>query len=410
MRTNTPLALFFSALLQVAPWFQGLGATAVSNGSQIAITILRWVVGGTAVSGVFHGVSGASIVLTSPAGGSVRATNGVDVAFRVSMTYTEGSSVSTPAVYDAVNLPPGLNPPSKSGTIWRITGRPTQSGVFSNVKLTGYEKTTRVGHQATVPLTITVVDAVPEITVQPLGLSVKAGQSATLSVTATGGSLTYQWLKGDLEIPNASSATLTFPAAKESDAGIYRVRIGNSGGSIVSSPAVLAVTPGAIAPQFTATPAGQVVHAGEPILLSAIATGDGPLVWAWAKDGIQLGSASAASLLIPAAAVTNSGNYSVTATGPGGTASSPAVRVAVVAPLQISAPSLNGNGLVIGFSAIPKRGYFVEEALPENPAAWVKISESFIANGGADQTVEVPLQISIPEPKSGTRLYRIRTQ
>lgn len=410
MRTQSPLALILSALLQVAPWCQSVGMTAAQNGSQIAIAILRWIAGGSAVSGAFHAVSGASITLTSPAGGSVRTTNGVDTAFRVSMTYTEGSKVSTPALYVASNLPPGLNQPSKSGTIWRITGRPTQTGVFNTVKLTGYENSNKTGHSATVVLTLTVVDEAPAITSQPVNLTVSAGQPATLSVTATGSSLTYQWLKGDLEVANATGASLVLASTKDSDAGSYRVRITNSGGSLLSSPAVLTVTPAGVPPRLTSTPVGSVVHEGEPLILSALATGDGPLVWSWTKDGVPIKGLASPSLTIAESSMTDSGTYGVSVTGPGGTAFSPLVRVSVVHPLKVHDPVLGSGTLSLGFDAIPGRGYFVEEALPETPTVWVRITESSVAVGGTDPSVEVPVLISIHEPKSGGHLYRVRTQ
>ena len=409
MRTNSPLALFLSAVLQIAPWCQSVGMTAAQNGSQVAIAILRWVVGGTAVSGVFHAVSGASITLTNPAGGSVRTTNGVDTAFRVSMTYTEGTKVSTPALYVAANLPPGLNQPSKSGTIWRITGRPTQTGVFSNVRLTGYENSNKTGHNATVVLTLTVVDEAPAITGQPVDLTVTAGQPATLSVTATGGSLTYQWLKGDLEVPGATGASLVLSSARESDSGAYRVRIANSGGSLLSSTATLTVIPGSVAPRFTTIPTGTVLHAGEPVHLSASATGDGPLLWSWTKDGVPLKGNAGPSLSIAAASLSDSGTYVVSVAGPGGTATAPVVKVSVVSPLSVH-DSLSGAGILsFHLDAIPGRGYFVEEASPETPGTWTRITESLVAIGGGDPSLEVPLRIDIGEPKSGGHLYRITT-
>ena len=414
MQTQPRLALLLSTLLQVTPWFQGGGTATVQNGSQIAIAILRWVVGGSAVSGVFHAVSGASITLTNPAGGAVRTTNGVDAAFRVSMTYTEGSKVSTPVLYVASNLPPGLAQPSKSGTIWRITGRPTQSGVFSNVKLTGYENSNKTGHSATVTLSITVVDEIPVITAQPVNTTVTAGQPAILSVTATGTSLTYQWLKGDLEIPNATTALLTFPATKESDAGTYRVRIGNSGGSVVSGPSILTVTPAAAGPKFTSTPTNVVIHVGEPVRLNATATGTGPFTWSWTRAGQVLKTFTApdgdGSLSIPSASASDSGLYTVSVTASGVTASAPAVQVAIVPPLQLAPPTLAGGQMTFEFQAIPQRPYLVEESLPESPSLWTPVSPDSSAKAGGDPTAEVPLRISIPDPQEGSRLYRVRAR
>lgn len=195
------------------------------------------------LSGAFHAVSGASISLLRPEGGRVRATNGVPSAFRVELTYTEGDQVHLPAAYDAEGLPPGFNPPVKSGAIWRIAGTPSESGVFRNVKLTAHEYEDRQGDSATVTLEITVVDAVPVITRHPADLRAHAGSDVRLEVEASGGSLEFQWLREDLEVRGATNRTLEIPVLSGDSAGTYRVRVRNSGGVRLSDPATLTVAP-----------------------------------------------------------------------------------------------------------------------------------------------------------------------
>jgi len=137
-------SLVLSALLQFLPFVRVVTAEAVGGSSPI-LAILRLFAGSTAVAGSFHAVSGASITVTNPAGSQARATNSVDSAFRISFTYRDGSKLLSPSVYGAANLPPGFNQPTRSGGIWRITGKPTQSGVFANVRVTGYKKATSQG-------------------------------------------------------------------------------------------------------------------------------------------------------------------------------------------------------------------------------------------------------------------------
>ena len=195
--------------------------------------------------------------------------------------------------------------------------------------------------------------------------------------------------------------------------GTYRVRIGNTGGSLLSSPAVLTVKPGVAGPKLTVTPTDAILHGGSPLSLNAAATGSGPFTWTWTRDGQVLRSSTVpegdGGLVIPSAAPSDSGLYAVSVTdASGGTASAPPVRITVVAPLLLGIPTLAGGQLAFEFQAIPQHPYWVEASLPESPTLWTPVSAEASATGGPDPTAQVPLRIAIPEPPSGARLYRVR--
>ena len=68
------------------------------------------------------------------------------------------------------------------------------------------------------------------------------GQTATFSVTAVGSGLNYQWQKGSTAIAGATFASYTTPPASTFDSGSkYSVVVRNSGGSVTSNAATLAV-------------------------------------------------------------------------------------------------------------------------------------------------------------------------
>ena len=82
------------------------------------------------------------------------------------------------------------------------------------------------------------------ITLQPSNLAEIQGKMATFSSTATGlAPITYQWRKGGIDIPNATSNTLIFKHIELSDAASYTVVVTNPIGSVVSDAAMLNVLP-----------------------------------------------------------------------------------------------------------------------------------------------------------------------
>src|SRR4029077_19458863 len=93
----------------------------------------------------------------------------------------------------------------------------------------------------------------PSITVQPADQSIKAGQTATYSVTATGTApLSYQWRRNGTAIAGATSAGYTTAAQTTADSGAtFAVVVSNSAGSVISRAARLTVSAVAVAPTIT---------------------------------------------------------------------------------------------------------------------------------------------------------------
>ena len=83
--------------------------------------------------------------------------------------------------------------------------------------------------------------AAPAITVQPVAQTTMEGNSLTLSVTATGSSVTYQWRKNGINIAGATSASYTIGAVSPSDSGNYDCLVSNGGGSVTTAKAVVTI-------------------------------------------------------------------------------------------------------------------------------------------------------------------------
>ena len=146
------------------------------------------------------------------------------------------------------------------------------------------------------------IEQPPTITRQPSLQTVTNGGTANFSVIATGSQpLTYQWqFSGNgtngwndlADITNvwgsivsgSTTTNLTIMGATTNDNGYYQVVIANFE-SVTSSVAALSIT---LLPIITSPPQSQTVTNGGTVVLSAAATGPGPLSYQWQLNGTNL--------------------------------------------------------------------------------------------------------------------------
>ncbi|MBI5802424.1 MAG: immunoglobulin domain-containing protein [Verrucomicrobia bacterium] len=111
-----------------------------------------------------------------------------------------------------------------------------QAGLYSVVI------TSPFGSATSSNATLTVLDP-PVIIVQPVSVSVLAGDTATFTVVAIGRpTLRYQWCKNGVDIAGATNATLTFTSISTNDVANYCVKVTNSDGSVTSVNAALTIS------------------------------------------------------------------------------------------------------------------------------------------------------------------------
>ncbi len=93
------------------------------------------------------------------------------------------------------------------------------------------------------PLAIGLATA-PVITQQPASRAVDSGSPVTFTVTAIGSEpLAYQWQRDGGNLLNATNSSYSIANGQPSDNGVYAVRVSNAAGSVISSNALLTVTP-----------------------------------------------------------------------------------------------------------------------------------------------------------------------
>ena len=378
-----------AAFLQLAPLLR-VAQSAPGVIAAPTLFILRWVFGAAAVAGSMHGLSGATGVVPA----AVRATNGVRTSVTFSIT---SSSHGTARSYSAVS---GLPPGTTLSTRGTLTGTPTASGPFT-LRIRGWETTSLGGNWADLNVALTVVGAnPPAVTSQPANLNVAPGQSASLTVAYSGDQpVALRWFKEDLEVKNATNATLTLPSAQVADSGRYRLRLINDLATVFSDWATLTVQAAVAKPVITTQPVGRALHAGEGFSLGVSATGTN-LTYAWTRDGVVVGSAGppGPTLVVTNVTATAAGVYRVRITNLGGFVDSDGATLSVAGPVVWDQPTLVSDSLRLSFNGLTGRRYAIESAAAM-PGPFATQAEMMSQAGG---TV-----LFDPIVDSG-RVYRVR--
>jgi hypothetical protein len=241
--------------------------------SPVSITTYAWFLNGVPIPGAYSSSYTITNAQTSDAGsysvtatlyyyGAVAgagflpgsATSNVDV---VTINPATGPQISVQPLSVSVGLgasatlsvtATGTPPPTYQ---WSLNGTPIAGATMSTYTIAAATAadagnyTVAVTNSAGTALSDSAVVTVlsgPSITVQPQAESVREGNSVTLSVTATGLSLTYQWSLNGVPIPGATASTLTIPEAQASSAGSYTVTVSQGGMSVTSVAANLDVS------------------------------------------------------------------------------------------------------------------------------------------------------------------------
>jgi PQQ enzyme repeat len=118
-----------------------------------------------------------------------------------------------------------------------------------------------------------VTPTAPTIQTQPADQAVTAGQTASFSVVASGGSLSYQWQKGATPITGATSPSYTTPATTLTDNGSkFAVVVSNSAGKITSNAATLTVNAAATGTTDVLTYHNDIARTGQNLTETTLTT------------------------------------------------------------------------------------------------------------------------------------------
>lgn len=148
----------------------------------------------------------------------------------------------------------------------------------------------------------------PTISPQPISQTVDPGTTVTFTIGVMGTDpITYQWQQDYVDIPGATTATLTLGSVTEAAQGVYRCVVTDFDAEVSSELASLDINdPAAI----TSGPASQSVNCGQKVVISVAGFGTEPVTYQWFKDAVSLGGETSPQLTIAhASAAVHAGYY-----------------------------------------------------------------------------------------------------
>jgi hypothetical protein len=182
------------------------------------------------------------------------------------------------------------------------------------------------------------VNIAPQITVQPVSVTVSEGSNATFNIGASGDDLSFQWVEetsaGDVEVPGAVSATLTVTSVTTTthNGKKYKCKVRNPHGEVVTNTVTLTVTATVTAPQITAQPTNVTVSAGSNATFTVTASGES-LTFQWVEnDTDTISGAVSATLTITSVTTAHNGkSYKCVVRNPHGTVTTISATLSVTA-------------------------------------------------------------------------------
>jgi len=224
----------------------------------------------------------------------------------------------------------------------------------------------------------------PVITAQPASLTLIGGTTATFTASAAGGlPLACQWqfngtnltnggrisgsqttLTGAGNLYGSVASALTISNLAAADGGTYALVASNAAGVVISSNAVLTVTPSA--PVIVQQPASQTALVGATVQMAVVAEGTAPFSYQWMlngaslTDGGDLSGSLTPTLTINGASSANIGTYTILVSNSISTATS----TGAVLTVQVAEPGQqlvqNGGFETGSFSSWDETGNFVD--------------------------------------------------
>lgn len=261
------------------------------------------------------------------------------------VTFSVSATGSAPVTYQWRNG--GVDIPGATGASLNINPVQISSAGSYDVVVTD-----ACDQETSVAATLTV-QAAPSVTTPPTSQSVCLGGSVTLTVVGAGEPpLMYQWRKGGVDVPGATSDSLTINPAGLADAGSYDVVISNGCSQVTSAAATITVEEG---PSIDTQPVSDSACDGGSAAFSVTASGRGPISYQWRFGGADLPGETNDTLLIDPVSPGDAGSYDVVVTNACGQTISAAATLTLEDGPGIDTPPVSQsicNGGSVTFSVV----------------------------------------------------------
>ncbi|HEY4246910.1 MAG TPA: immunoglobulin domain-containing protein, partial [Lacunisphaera sp.] len=255
-------------------------------------------------------------------------------------------------------------------------------------------------------LKVTGSSVAPTIFSQPVDLLTYVNQPspAIFQVQASGSPsiFSFQWKKDGVDIPGATSDTLSFTSVTPAEVGTYSVTVTNAVGTVKSREAALILLEGAGLPAYptiVTPPADQSVSSGSSVSFSVVATGTPPVTYQWQKNGTTISGATTDTLSLISVTAADAGTYTVIVTLPPGTvplAKDFAGMTARSATLTVNGstaaqplPKTVTAGHAVTFSAGAAIGSIQWQVSANNGSTWTNLADDTMYSGAATAILTV---------------------
>ncbi len=260
-----------------------------------------------------------------------------------SVTVCEGQTVTLRVSAQGTGLSyqwrkDGSNVPGATQATYTFNATTSSGGAYSCVVSNNCGSVTS-------ELATVLVKELPKITKQPSSVTVCEGELVTLSLTAQGSGLSYQWKKDGNNIQGATQPTYQF-SATPSGAGAYSCEVRNECGTVTSESVNVTVN---IPPRITLQPKPANVKVGEVVTFSLSATGSQPLIFQWRKNGDDIPDANDSVFTIQSAKLTDAGYYDCKVTNVCGEVLSQIVQLTVT---KVGEPMLSLKQDLVDFEYV----------------------------------------------------------